>query len=804
MNIDGTRSNSASNAFKMTVSKPAETKFVDELPLKVSQFQPHTAEKTSARQSRPKTVRTLGNTSKSGTTAAPLAKSFRQNPNPYIASVNETTVPRPTETKIVDKLPSRASQFQPNSPGKTSARQSRPKTVRPLGDASRAATTAAPNAVRLHQTPGRHTQFDAAPINRTMVSKPAETKFVDELPHKASQFQPTSPVRTSARQSPSKVSEAVEISSRVAPPAAPKALNADQNRNIQAVSPTALVKSSMVEKKVSKNNHDWKIGQHVDAETIAKITPEENIADGEDTVFLDQEGNFVCSIAYDAIDVPDNAIDVLAPLPRSNCERGPAAGPVDREVMDRKYEAQNEQKKSSQMASERDKCNQWLQYPEDKPWMAYLNGDKNKKRGNSQFSTSFGCSRRYRIPAEVESSTDDKSGRYKIVKPYFKLISDCFEKKWNDKYRSYTQRMKENGGDNLYLADSVFSSIVVNTHEIDGNGEVSKNARAAIHTDSGHHDDSFEVMLCLTKNIEGGDLYLPEYGILLKLRHRCVVCFRAKLHKHAVTEIKRKDLHSKALRVTLVAYMTRFAEDTLQKARQSSRDNHQPVSQSLSQKIMTSDFDEEGGEEESEPMLEKNAAKEGGSGILNPCDHKSAATHHFLENAMKYGPLPQAASPTSFQLPNQGPFYIQLAGTNSNPIQGLVPIQAPHHLGANFPQVNQQVTPAYGGGEHAQKIQSLQEQLLKSRKEQELLEKEIYAMRASVALFQACQQPFFSSEEFSDEFLSHAPSTVWLPETPIFSEDTENRGIKRSNSALNPSEPSGYMPPEKRANCQKR
>ncbi|CRX37595.1 hypothetical protein [Estrella lausannensis] len=714
--------------------------------------------------------------------------------NNSVSNAFRMSAPKPTETKFVDELPSKVSKFQPKSPLKCSTRQIRSRSIRSLGVPS----GATPKSASLQQNFYHSAPSDAASFNRREVPKPTETKFVDELPSRV-KSEPKSTAKVSARQSGPQVFGAKETFSRVAPAAAPKTPSVGQIQNIQVVSDTALVKSSMVEKTVSKNNHNWVIGQHVDDETIAQVTPKENIADGEDTVFVDDSGNFICSIAYEALDVTDDAIDILASLPRCSRERGPAGGPIDRETMDSFYKDLNEKKRNSKKAEEREKSNQQLVYSEDKSWLAYLNGDKSKKRGNPHYSTTFGIARNYRTPAEVEAAEGEKMPKYHIVKPYFKLISDCFEKKWNDQYRSYTRKMKDKGGDALYLADSVFSSIAVNTHEIARNGELRKDARAAIHIDSGHHDESYEVMLCLNINVDGGDLYFPEYGILLKLRHRCVVCFRGKLHKHAVTEIRRKDLNSEALRVTLVAHMMRFGSDTLKKAKESKSEHPQLASQSTSPRFKPSDF-EEGGEEESEPpapfqALKTGLATERESGISIPAEYKEPAFPNFFKGAYVDPTAAKAAPLVSLAPLTQGFFYPPLSGAPVNPMPGYVP-----HQSANFSGMNMSFIPTYGGISHAQHVQALREQLFESQREREQLQREILAMRAFTAYSQASQQPLFRSNESRDEV---AVSSVWHTETCTSPAGIEARGLKRPPDELEIDELLGCMPLEKQARHQK-
>lgn len=296
---------------------------------------------------------------------------------------------------------------------------------------------------------------------------------------------------------------------------------------------------------VQKNGGEHPIGSHVTEEQILQV-PEQNIADGQNTIFYDPRGNFICSIIYDAVNIDESTLNQIALLARATSYRGPASGPINQEDWKAK------QKKGGKAIS----------FPADKPWEVIVEGKKKDHRGNRQCTTVYGCSRLNPLPSKVAES---KAEGFELLEPYFALISQLFKQYWNNIYTSYYNNMMRSGGSDFYVPGSVFSSMVINTHEIDAGGTTKKDSRAAIHTDNGHHTYSYELMPCFKRNIKGGDLFLPEYGILLKLNSKCLVCFQAGIHKHAVTPIDRIDPAASALRVTMVAYMWRFGERSNEK-----------------------------------------------------------------------------------------------------------------------------------------------------------------------------------------------------------------------------------------------
>ncbi|CRX37593.1 hypothetical protein [Estrella lausannensis] len=300
---------------------------------------------------------------------------------------------------------------------------------------------------------------------------------------------------------------------------------------------------------VRKNEKVWAEGHHID-DTIVKNTPKAFIADGTDTEFYDEEGNFICGIIYN-IDVKEGAIGELGSLAQATTKRGAGGGLLpDIDKIKQNLESDG--------ATNISISGGWA--------ISYIASGKKRKttKANSHHSTVYGVSGR-RGDGDIAPS---KRAGLTVVKPYLELLTDCFKKSFPAQYLDHDKKMRKCQGHVYYQENSVFSTMAVNRHEIDKEGAVKKQSRAALHTDKGHHKDGFEVMLTLKKNIEGGDEFLPEYGILLKLQDRSVTCFKGTAIQHDVTAIGRKDLSKQANRVTALGFMLKLSDAMLTSAKE--------------------------------------------------------------------------------------------------------------------------------------------------------------------------------------------------------------------------------------------
>lgn len=68
-------------------------------------------------------------------------------------------------------------------------------------------------------------------------------------------------------------------------------------------------------------------------------------------------------------------------------------------------------------------------------------------------------------------------------------------------------------------------------------GIINKTAALPYHKDAGNIVGSFSSMLCLRKNIGGGALHLPEYGITLGIPHGSITIFNGQAAWHGVTPL---------------------------------------------------------------------------------------------------------------------------------------------------------------------------------------------------------------------------------------------------------------------------
>lgn len=334
-----------------------------------------------------------------------------------------------------------------------------------------------------------------------------------------------------------------------------RALSQEERDQIWVMEPKVTVDTERNVKKVivRKNSKDWARALYVD-DAIVNSTPKDYIADGENTEFYDEEGKFICGIVY-GIDVEKGAIQRLAPLACSTAQRGPGAGLIA------DIEGEKEKLKEKGYNVIKPVGDGWaLRYKKEEGKGQY------STFANRHYSTTYGVTGSSKSKT-VDNTAASKASALQTLQPYFRQLSDCFMQKFPGQYMSHIKAMMGCGGNFFYQPGAIFSSMVINCHEIDEKGKEIKNSRPAIHIDDGHHPDAFEVMLTLKENIEGGDLYLPEYGILLKLKDCSVTCFKATLLKHTVTKVGREDISKKACRVSAVAHMYKFSNDALKIAR---------------------------------------------------------------------------------------------------------------------------------------------------------------------------------------------------------------------------------------------
>lgn len=76
------------------------------------------------------------------------------------------------------------------------------------------------------------------------------------------------------------------------------------------------------------------------------------------------------------------------------------------------------------------------------------------------------------------------------------------------------------------------------------------------HRDKGNFPDTWNSMVCFSRDVDGGYLVLPEYGIALDVRGGTLCMFDAQHHIHGVSPIKRQGI--KAYRYSVVYFALRM------------------------------------------------------------------------------------------------------------------------------------------------------------------------------------------------------------------------------------------------------
>jgi len=91
------------------------------------------------------------------------------------------------------------------------------------------------------------------------------------------------------------------------------------------------------------------------------------------------------------------------------------------------------------------------------------------------------------------------------------------------------------------MDDTVFTSGIINN-----------NTRLKYHTDNGNIKNCFSYMMTMKKGVEGGDLHLPEYNKIARLKNNSIILFDGASVSHGVTPFKLMNKSSK--RFTIVWY----------------------------------------------------------------------------------------------------------------------------------------------------------------------------------------------------------------------------------------------------------
>ncbi len=113
-------------------------------------------------------------------------------------------------------------------------------------------------------------------------------------------------------------------------------------------------------------------------------------------------------------------------------------------------------------------------------------------------------------------------------------------------YKAHRQKLKDykNGLNEQYrIKNTVFTSGVLN-----------KNCAFPYHPDKGNLDGVFSMMICIRKNMGGGQLILPEYGIGFACSNQSLLLFDGQKAIHGVTPLIPLNASDDCYRYTGVCY----------------------------------------------------------------------------------------------------------------------------------------------------------------------------------------------------------------------------------------------------------
>jgi hypothetical protein len=83
-------------------------------------------------------------------------------------------------------------------------------------------------------------------------------------------------------------------------------------------------------------------------------------------------------------------------------------------------------------------------------------------------------------------------------------------------------------------------------------GIINNSAALPYHRDASNVPGSWSLMICLRRDVEGGHLHIPGYGVTLGVEDLSVIVFDGQAHLHGVTPMRRTD--RRAFRYTIVYY----------------------------------------------------------------------------------------------------------------------------------------------------------------------------------------------------------------------------------------------------------
>lgn len=185
---------------------------------------------------------------------------------------------------------------------------------------------------------------------------------------------------------------------------------------------------------------------------------------------------------------------------------------------------------------------------DERPVMAALDRIKyvegERSRGLKSRSRVFGFNPRNPMRQDFCSTTSlaaQQPAEHAAVVKYGVQIAQIYSEFTPEVFAKHQKIVKSKVLDEWQLKDTPFTSGIIN-----------KNNPLKYHFDSGNFKDVYSCMAVFKRDIRGGFLSLPEYGVGLSLPHNSVFMFDGQSVLHGVTPITK--LNANAVRISIVYY----------------------------------------------------------------------------------------------------------------------------------------------------------------------------------------------------------------------------------------------------------
>lgn len=170
--------------------------------------------------------------------------------------------------------------------------------------------------------------------------------------------------------------------------------------------------------------------------------------------------------------------------------------------------------------------------------------ENTRSRGLKTRSRIFGYSPRVTYRKDFCSTTSlaiESPRQHAIVCQYGVQIADLYSEYTPETYKAHQDILSKKVLNEWAIKDTPFTSGIIN-----------KNNPLKYHFDNGNFKNVYSCMAVFKRDIRGGYLSLPEYGIGINLPHNSVFMFDGQSVLHGVTPITK--LNDNAVRYSIVYY----------------------------------------------------------------------------------------------------------------------------------------------------------------------------------------------------------------------------------------------------------